>query len=231
MFTLQCKASAIRRIDRSTFVLCSRLDANLYACHSLDNEREGKLLDLRTGYFTILMCAKETKVSFTADPAPGGLAYGSPTWPTPASGSLPRALVANTGDYLRLSASQDMTARNNDPHLALEGCWNRPQQERRNGFRPCDPCFPDDRARPVRLAPTTGGRIARAVAGRRATIRRAAGRGAGSDDSGPTGPRASGRRGASAAGTAVARGPSGPPPVEDDRCGHQVDVPPPCRSS
>jgi hypothetical protein len=30
--------------------------------HPFDSERGGKLLDLRTGYFTILMCAKETAV-------------------------------------------------------------------------------------------------------------------------------------------------------------------------
>jgi hypothetical protein len=60
------RLARVGRIDRSTFVPCSRLVAILYACHPLDSEREVKLPDLRTGYFTVLMCAKEMPVWLTA---------------------------------------------------------------------------------------------------------------------------------------------------------------------
>jgi hypothetical protein len=70
--SLRPSAARFGRIDRSTFVPCSRLDVILYTCNPLDCERKGKLLHLRTGYFTVLMCAKETAVCFTPPWRPPG---------------------------------------------------------------------------------------------------------------------------------------------------------------
>ena len=53
-------------IVRSSFVACSRLDAILHVCYPIDSKREGKFPDLRTGYFSVLMCANEMVVCFTA---------------------------------------------------------------------------------------------------------------------------------------------------------------------
>jgi hypothetical protein len=59
----------------------SRLIGNTEHKYPIDGKRQGKLLGLRTSYFTVLLCAKETNVCFTTARAEHGLKQGASAAP------------------------------------------------------------------------------------------------------------------------------------------------------